>query len=105
LGIEGYYGARQLQGGASATAAPVAVDPQADNIQATRASLDYLATRLAVFQLDQGRWPKKLDELAQATTNYPSGFLDGKALPADAWKHAFVYELAADGAHYRLWSL
>jgi hypothetical protein len=105
LGIEGYYGARQLQGGASATTAPVVVDPQAENVQATRASLDYLATRLAVFQLDQGHWPKKLDDLAQPTTNYPGGFLDGRALPADAWKHAFVYELAGDGAHYRLWSI
>lgn len=87
--------APELDGSSASTAA----------LEATRATLDVLATRLAVFQLDQGRWPGALDELTQPTPNYPDGFLDSGSVPADGWERAFVYSLASDGASYRLWSL
>ena len=74
-------------------------------VEATKGSLRYLATRIAVFQLEQEHLPQKLDDLLAPTPNYPKGFVDGDKLPTDGWQHAFAYQLSDDRAHYRLWSI
>ena len=70
----------------------------------TRKTLRLLATRLAVYKLEAGRYPAELATLSQPTENYPRGFLDGRELPLDAWENPFSYSVEADGTGYRVWS-
>ena len=70
----------------------------------TRDTLKFLATRLAVYRLEAGRYPASLDRLLEATDNYPRGFLDGEPLPVDAWGNGIGYDASLDGGSYRLWS-
>jgi len=77
----------------------------ARKLEATRAALDRVATRLLVFQLDRGTYPDALEELVRPSPNYPEGYLDGEALSVDGWGRALAYRRDADGARYRLWSL
>ncbi len=67
-------------------------------------ALRSLSARIAVFRIDQARLPSSLAELAQPTTNYPRGFLEGLEVERDPWGAAFRFELAADGGSFRLWS-
>lgn len=85
-------------------AEPVALDPAAQ-LDATRESLRFLATRLAVYKLEVKRYPGRLEDLLLPTGTFPRGFLDGRELPRDAWKNAFSYSASADGSGYRLWSM
>jgi hypothetical protein len=85
-------------------AEPVVLEPAAQ-LEATRESLRFLATRLAVYKLDVKRYPARLDDLLLPTVSYPRGFLDGRELPRDAWKNTFSYSASADGSGYRLWSM
>jgi hypothetical protein len=78
---------------------PPAVSP---DIERTREALSRIATAIAVFKVDHGNLPTKLDELSRATKNFPKGFLNGEAVPHDAWNHAFVYSPSADGKSYTL---
>ena len=74
--------------------------------QATNNTLQSLRTSISVYRIDTGRVPDRLGDLLQPTTNYPQGFLNGsKALPTDAWGHAFRYSAGLDGKAYKLWSL
>ena len=74
----------------------------AEEATKTRESMRQLATAIAVYQMDVGRYPSKLDALLVATKNYPAGFIKQGALPKDGWGRAFVYELLEGGARYRL---
>ena len=85
-------------------AEPAVLEPAAQ-LEATRESLRFLATRLAVYKLEVKRYPGRLEDLLLPTGSYPRGFLDGRELPRDAWKNAFSYSASADGSGYRLWSL
>ncbi|MBK8180146.1 MAG: type II secretion system protein GspG [Planctomycetes bacterium] len=78
-------------------------DPSAD-AKATKSSMQYVATRVAVYQMDAGKYPSSLDELSKPTKNYPSGFLGKEGLPLDGWGRAFRYTALENGARYRLWS-
>jgi hypothetical protein len=84
---------------------PAAAAAPDASVEQTRGSLRYLATRIAVFQLEQEKLPAKLDDLLAPTPNYPKGFVGGDKLPTDAWQHAFEYRVTDAGAHYRLWSI
>lgn len=68
-------------------------------------ALRALSSRITIFHLDQGRYPSSLEELAQPTTNYPRGFLEGIDVSLDPWGAAYRYAPSADGGAYRLWSL
>ncbi|MCC7011713.1 MAG: type II secretion system protein GspG [Planctomycetes bacterium] len=84
-----------------------AVEPDATRsaeLDATRAALELLSSRLAVFKIDQGHFPPTLDTLSKPTASYPDGFLDGLPVPLDGWSRAFAFERGADGETYRLWS-
>ena len=85
-------------------AEPVVLEPAAQ-LEATRESLRFLATRLAVYKLEIKRYPARLDDLLLPTGSFPRGFLDGRELPRDAWKNSFSYSASADGSGYRLWSM
>ena len=81
---------------------PEASSPEAD----TRARLRDLRTALTVYKIDQGAFPDELQRLVEPTTNYPSGYLDGRAtLSTDGWGRPFRYARTADGASYRVWSV
>lgn len=84
----------------------VVATPAADTSErdATSTALDLLATRLVVYQLDQGRFPDVLSTLALPTESYPQGFLDGQPLPNDGWGRAFAYRALEAGTSFRLWS-
>lgn len=108
FGVQAGFGARELFEPPAANEGSAELEASSESataVEATRATLDVLATRLAVFQLDQERLPSALDELTRATANYPDGFLDSANVPVDGWQRAFVYSVASDGASYRLWSL
>lgn len=87
-----------------APAEPVVLGPEAQ-LEATRETLRFLATRLAVYKLEVKRYPSRLEDLLLPTTSFPRGFLDGRELPRDAWKNAFSFSASADGSAYRLWSM
>jgi len=92
---------RPIAGGAGGAGRPVQTEEDK-----TRWTLDTLRTGLTVYKIDQGSYPAQLEALLTPTANYPQGFLDGRtALEPDAWGRAIRYELAEDGASYRLWSL
>jgi hypothetical protein len=78
---------------------PVEPAPPADaaKSEATRATLQYLATRLAVYKLALERYPAQLADLAQPAASFPQGFLDGRPLPTDGWGRDFAYELTPTG--------
>jgi hypothetical protein len=108
IGAGGYYALLDMthkKAEAATAIVPATKAQDAATAEATKAALQNLATRIAVFQLDQERLPKQLDELLEATANYPQGFVDGGKLPTDSWNHMFEYQLSPDGAHYRLWSI
>jgi hypothetical protein len=68
------------------------------------AALDWLATRLEVYRIENGSYPRSLSTLTQPTQGYPKGYLDGGGMPADGWGRALIYEPAPDGKSFRLWS-
>jgi len=84
---------------------PVDAKPAEAEATKTRESMRQLATAIAVYQMDTGKYPGKLDALLVATKNYPSGFLKQGVLPMDGWGRDFVYELLEGGARYRLSSM
>lgn len=73
-------------------------------IEESLAALDWLATRLEVYRIENGSYPRSLAILTQPTQGYPKGYLDGGGMPADGWGRALVYEAAPDGKSFRLWS-
>lgn len=74
----------------------------AAELATTKLALDRVATRLFVYQLDQGTYPEALAALTQPTESYPQGYLDGEPLPKDGWGRELLYRRDGDG--YRLWS-
>lgn len=88
-------------------------DPSAPAIDAaddgksktTRESLRQASTAIAVFQMDTGKYPAKLEDLLTATKNYPSGFLKQGVVPQDGWGRPLRYSTLDGGARYRLWSV
>jgi type II secretion system (T2SS) protein G len=84
--------------------APAEPAAPAKEAQATRESLSSLATAIAVYKLDQSRYPAKLDELLTKSARFPNGYLKQGVVPNDGWNRAFAYTLQSDGSDYRLWS-
>jgi len=80
------------------------VDPPIAQREQTLDTMRFLATRLAVYKLEAGRYPDRLEQLVEATESYPRGFLDGRELPLDAWQGPLSYSVTADGSGYKLWS-
>lgn len=76
--------------------------PGAVELELTKQALDRVATRLFVFQLDQGAYPEALAALTLPTESYPQGYLDGEPLPKDGWGRDLHYRREGDG--HRLWS-
>lgn len=91
---------------APATRAEVSEEAAPADEQRTKAleAMRSLSARIAVFRIDQARLPTSLAELSQPTTNYPRGFLEGLDVERDPWGAAYRFELASDGASFRLWS-
>lgn len=79
-----------------------ATTPTAAELETTKQALDRVATRLFVFQLDQGAYPDALEALTKPTESYPQGYLDGEPLPKDGWGRELLY--GRDGDGYRIWS-
>lgn len=79
--------------------------PAAGEAAATRATMDYLRTRLAVYRIENGKYPAALGVLIESTHAYPKGYLKEQVLPDDAWGRPFRYGADPDGATFRLWSV
>lgn len=91
------------RGGDTSEALEQPVAPAGDaELATTKQALDRVATRLFVFQLDQGMYPEALAALTQPTESYPQGYLDGEPLPKDGWSRELLYRRDGDG--YRVWS-
>jgi hypothetical protein len=80
-------------------------EPRKDPGVTTRETMDFLATRLAVYRLETGRYPASLDVLLDPTEAYPRGFLGGDTLPVDGWGRSFSFAASENGATFRLWSV
>lgn len=77
--------------------------PIEDPAEITKQTLVSLKSGLTVYKIENGKFPASLDELLKATNEMPQGYLPTmKAIPADAWKHAFIYQLDPSGKSYRL---
>ena len=74
-------------------------------VEESQAAMDWLATRLEVYRIENGAYPRTLDLLTRPSANYPKGYLDGGAMPDDGWGRALRYEAAPDGKSFKLWSL
>ncbi|MHC4263899.1 MAG: type II secretion system protein GspG [Planctomycetota bacterium] len=57
------------------------------------------------FYESPSTFPDSLEALAEPTTNFPRGCLDGDSIPTDGWGQAFLYAAADDGSGYTLWSV
>ena len=82
----------------AAEPAPSGPDPN----EATRDALRAMRSSLAVYHLDRGAYPDRLEALLEPTESYPNGF--AAFLPSDGWGRALRYELQ-DAGGYRLWSV
>ena len=78
-------------GGIDGAAAPALVDRPPDQraeaeraaaIARTELTLAEVATRLEVFRIESGRYPRELAELLVPTDNFPRGYLERAALRA-----------------------
>jgi hypothetical protein len=70
----------------------------------TQAAMEWLATRLEVYRIENGAYPRALEVLAQPGSGYPKGYLDGGSMPDDGWGSALRYKAAPDGKGFTLWS-
>ncbi|MCB9914497.1 MAG: type II secretion system protein GspG [Planctomycetes bacterium] len=84
---------------------PYAEDSVGDPTADTLAALRRVKIGLVVHKSDLGHYPATLAELLTPTANYPSGYLDGNALPKDGWGHELVYALTPDAGSFRIWSV
>jgi len=83
-----------------------APDPeQARAAAESERTLAEVATRLEVFRIESGRYPRRLEELLQPTDNFPRGYLERASLPADGWGRGLAYHCSGDGSSYGLWSV
>jgi hypothetical protein len=81
-------------------------DPErAAAIARTELTLAEVATRLEVFRIESGRYPRELAELLVPTDNFPRGYLERDSVPLDGWERELVYLPSTDGGSYSLWSL
>jgi len=69
-------------------------------VTTTKATLKILHGAVNMFKLDTGRYPSEdagLLELVEQPTDVtgwaPGGYLESTAVPLDAWKNEFVYQL------------
>lgn len=82
--------------------------PDAETVAAaaeSRAAMEWLATRLEVYRIESGAYPRALSVMTQPTKSYPKGYLDGGGMPTDGWGRELVYEAAPDGKSFALRSL
>ena len=73
----------------------------------TKAQIELLGSALDQFRLDNGTYPASLDALNQRPANVPNwnGPYLKKAIPNDAWGHAYKYKCCpGQFGEYDLWS-
>ena len=97
------------EGGSDSPESVSAPEPKPDaNAFATDqtvASLRKLRVGLQVYFSENGAYPTDLADLISPTTNWPNGFLNGGAIPADGWNRAFVYAQGPSAGAYSLHSI
>ncbi|MCC6547003.1 type II secretion system major pseudopilin GspG [Candidatus Sumerlaeota bacterium] len=75
-------------------------------VTATKAQMQAIGTAIKSFEVDNGSYPKELSDLLESDDDNKEAYLDGKALPKDAWDKEFNYK--APGDHnkksYDIWS-
>ncbi len=81
---------------------PVPAEPVGPEAQVKQALME-IKSGLTLFKLETGKYPAKLELLLVPTANLPEGYLPSrKSIPADAWNHSYIYQLAEDGKSYKL---
>lgn len=80
-------------------------------VKAAGLQIQALSSSLDLFYLDVGRYPSTSEGLA-ALVRRPSNaeswngpYLKGGVVPADPWKHDYIYRSPAEGAPYEIMSL
>lgn len=77
-------------------------EPVGPDAQVKQALME-IKSGLTLFKLETGKYPAKLELLLVPTANLPEGYLPSrKSIPADAWNHSYIYQLAEDGKSYKL---
>ncbi|MBI1291589.1 type II secretion system protein GspG [bacterium] len=72
---------------------------QRARIEATRAQITHLSTALKSFQMDTGRFPDTLAELAKDPDEVEDKSYHGpymERIPTDAWRQAYLYTPGKD---------
>jgi general secretion pathway protein G len=60
-------------------------------VKATKAQLSTFATALDMFEVDNGRFPKTLNDLSVQPRDAQSWHQYMESVPLDQWQHPFVY--------------
>lgn len=91
-----------------AEAAPSEATPPPSPVHQTpmdraRNDLNNLKAGIAVYKLEHGTLPDRLEQLLEPTETYADGFLGTRELPVDPWGNAYRYEKTDGG--YKIWSV
>jgi general secretion pathway protein G len=62
-------------------------------IKATKAQLSTFATSLDMFEVDNGHYPKSLNDLIVKPRDAQNWrkYLDADTIPLDPWQHSYIY--------------
>ena len=80
-------------------------------IKAANLQIQALSSALDLYYLDAGRYPSTSEGLGALVRRPSSGqtwngpYLKGGAVPADPWKHEYIYRSPAEGAPFEIMSL
>ncbi len=79
--------------------------------QTAGVQIENLKTSLSLYLVDMGRYPSAsegLDALVKApigSAKWRGPYIEDGSIPLDPWENAYHYELAADGAKPRIFTL
>ena len=72
-------------------------------VTATRAQIERLGTALALYRLDVGRYPERMEDLLSSNEQSWNGpYLKKNLSPQDPWGDEYQYEVLDDGREYHL---
>ena len=80
-------------------------------MKAANLQIQALSSALDLYYLDAGRYPSTSEGLTALVRRPSSGqtwngpYLKGGAVPADPWKHDYIYRSPAEGAPFEIMSL
>ncbi|MDF1797832.1 MAG: type II secretion system protein GspG [Planctomycetota bacterium] len=76
--------------------------PLSTEASMTEVNLSLVDLGLLIYNLENGDYPAKLEDLVSSTSSYPEGYLNMSEVPVDGWGRSFYYErVSASEYHIR----